>query len=213
MTLDEIGVKYGTGKSSLYHGFLAHYERALQGKEVKSVFEIGIGKGAMSLRMWSEFFPQAMVYGIDNEKEFLINEGNIRSFFCDQSNPKWIRQILQDNKIVPDIFIDDGSHIWSFQISTYNVIWPLLNSESIYIVEDLHTSCIWAQCWKDQDQSPLRFFSALKNFVIIKTNWDKLNEDEVAELNANRILDYHPLDDSHADDLRKVGITGIGIKE
>jgi hypothetical protein len=190
-----------------------HYEEVLQGKNIKSIFEVGIGKGAMSLRMWAEFFPQAIIYGIDNDKEFLIDEGNIRSFFCDQSNPERIRQIIQDNEIVPNVFIDDGPHVWSFQISTYNVIWPLLNSGSIYIVEDLHTSCIWPQCWKNQEERPLDFFSALNHFTIIKTNWNKLFDSEILELNAGRSINYSPLDDSHADDLRKVGVTGIGIKE
>ena len=212
MRLDDIGKKYGTGKSSEFHDFLRYYEVALAGKQIKSVLEIGIGAAAQSLRMWSEFYPHANIYGFDINPQFLINEGNIRSFLCDQSNIEGVRRIIQDNGINPDVFVDDGPHIWSFQISTYKAIWSLLKSGAIYIVEDLHTSCIWPQCWKDQEERPLDFFFALKHFAIIKTNWDKLTNDEISALNTNKSINYLPLNDNHADDLRKVGIVGIGIK-
>lgn len=193
-SLDDLGVKYGTGKSSIFHDFLIHYEEVLRGRAINTVLEIGAGYpnvlttiyGA-SLRMWSDFFPRAKIYCLEKEPACLINDGNIRSFLCDQSNLEQIRQILFEHRINPDLVIEDGSHIWSHQIISYNAIYPILKSGAIYIVEDLHTSVYWKEQWKDQEQCPLDFFSALKDFSIIKTNINAAN-------------------------LRIRGIVGIGVK-
>ena len=92
MSLDDIGRKYGTGKSSEFHGFLDYYELTIRDKQIESVLEIGVGSNAQSLRMWAEFLPQATIYGFDINEGYLLNEGRIRTFLCDQSNPDAIRR-------------------------------------------------------------------------------------------------------------------------
>jgi hypothetical protein len=115
--------------------------------------------------MWAEYFPQAQVYGLDVRPSTLINEGRIHSFVCDQSKPEQLCKALTDHRIEPDLVVDDGSHLWSHQISTYRALYPLLKAGVVYIVEDLHTSSI--KEYKDQEQSPLAFFSQLKDFTIV----------------------------------------------
>jgi len=184
MTLEDIGRKHGTDKSKLLHNFLVHYEEILKGRNIKTVLEIGIERGA-SLRMWAEFFPQARIVGLDNNPMTLINEGHIESFLCDQSKADVIQAVLNEHEIDPDLVIDDGSHFWSHQMISFNTIYPLLKDGSIYIVEDLHTSLANA-LFNDQVQNPLEYFRGLPNFTIIRHDND------------------HPV--------FKISITGIGIK-
>jgi len=170
LLLDDVGVKHGTQKCSLCHNFLSHYEKAVQNRDVKVIVEIGIDQGA-SLRTWAEFFPQAQVYGFDFNPRTLINEGNIRSFLVDQSDPQKILDVLAADNVRPDLVVDDGSHIWSHQIETYETIFPMMRRGSIYIAEDLHTSFIPEYRDRGEGQlSPLKYFSAKENFVIVETN-------------------------------------------
>jgi cephalosporin hydroxylase len=41
---------------------------------------------------------------------------------------------------VPDIVIDDASHINDLTIQTFKIVFPYLKEGAIYVVEDTHTS-------------------------------------------------------------------------
>lgn len=154
MKLHEIGLKYNTDKAT-YHQFCDGYEEFLTGKSPEVLIEVGIFNGG-SLRMWSEYYPQAKIIGLDINPESFVNEGNIHSFFCDQSNP--IKTILPMVRLLGcDLFIDDGSHLWSHQLNTFMVIFPLLKAGSVYIVEDLHTSLWTTSGYADCSVNPLEF--------------------------------------------------------
>ena len=160
--LDEIGCKFLTDKSSIAHNFLHSYEEVLKGVEVKTLVEVGIFDGA-SLRMWSEFYPSAKIIGLEIDTSRLINEGNISSYFCDQSNTAMLLDVLKNLDI--DVFVDDGSHIWSHQINTFKTVYPLMKEGSVYIAEDLHTSMLSE--YKDIDIVPLDFFRK-EGFAIVE---------------------------------------------
>jgi beta-1,4-mannosyl-glycoprotein beta-1,4-N-acetylglucosaminyltransferase len=169
LTLDEAGIKYGTQKCSLHHDFCVHYERALAGRNIRTVLEIGIDRGA-SLRMWEEFYPTAAVWGFDIESSRLVNEGRIRSCLCNQADPTQLRAAIGTHNLHPDLVVDDGSHVWSHQIATYEALSPYMLPGGIYVVEDLHTSFILEYKDQEQAQRPLDYFSALPHFTIVKTN-------------------------------------------
>jgi hypothetical protein len=168
MTLDEIGIKYNTDKSSIAHNFLNDYEKLIGKKKIKSiktVLEIGVQTGG-SLRMWRDFFPNAIIYGFDIDEKVLFSEDRIQCFKCDQSSASQIINIMKENNIQPDLVIDDGSHLWSHQLLTFNTIFPLLKKGSIYICEDLHTS--FMDEYKDSDTNPYEFFSKVDNCIMIE---------------------------------------------
>lgn len=79
MTLDELSVKYGTDKGSLKHNYMPFYEKHLP-KNPKKILEIGVLKGA-SLAMWSEYFPEAIIHGLDLFSDH--SEAEVRSFLFD----------------------------------------------------------------------------------------------------------------------------------
>jgi RHS repeat-associated protein len=75
MTLDEIGLKFGTDKSSIYHNYLSFYERFFERyrDEPIKLLEIGVAGGA-SLAMWNEYFPQALIVGADIDPELSVTQ-------------------------------------------------------------------------------------------------------------------------------------------
>lgn len=132
MTLNELGVKHKTDKSTLYHCFLDFYENEFKGKDIKRILEIGIMDGA-SLKMWREYFPEAYIVGVDIRPTNPV-EG-VLSLVGDATDEKFISTLGNF-----DLIIDDGSHMTADQIKTYELLKPHVNSGGIYIVEDVHTS-------------------------------------------------------------------------
>lgn len=134
--LSEIAKKYNTDKFYL-HNFCDFYEKNLP-KEVSKLWEIGILDGA-SLRMWSEYYPNAKITGFDIEnKTHLEFNDKIETVILDQGN---INQLAELSKIKDiDIIVDDGSHIINHQIMTFEMLFNSLKSGGKYIIEDLHTS-------------------------------------------------------------------------
>lgn len=108
-------------------------------QEATSVFEIGINRGG-SIRIWHEYFTKAIIYGLDL-KDWCVNEVNdlrIKAMKLDQGEKDQLESFRQFGPF--DIGIDDGSHIWSHQIMSFQVLWPCIKPNGLYIVEDLDTS-------------------------------------------------------------------------
>lgn len=142
MTLDELGVKYGTDKSSIAHGYLDIYETYFEGKRFNDIdlLEIGIKEGA-SLRMWKEYFQSGEIYGIDTNSSCLqYSDNRINIEIGDQSDDRFLNNLFIDNVKEFDIIIDDGGHYPQHQIKSFNTLFHRLKCGGLYIIEDLHTS-------------------------------------------------------------------------
>ena len=150
--LCKLAYKYGTDKCpKIRHGYTPFYYKLFNPKrqKIKKVLEIGIGykreKGKQyegwlhgaSLRMWRDFFPNAMIYGVDIREEAMFNDKRIRSFICDQNNEKDLLNLLDKIGRDIDIIIDDGSHIHQHQVFSARILRPLIPRESDYIIEDV----------------------------------------------------------------------------
>lgn len=139
--LDEIGSNFGTDKATAGHGYLVFYERflaPLRHKPVK-VLEIGVFGGA-SLRMWREYFPRGRIVGADISiaaKEHSSERIDIE--IADQSDVADLIRIGVKHGPF-DVVIDDGSHVWSHQITSLQYLYPFVQPGGFYILEDLHTS-------------------------------------------------------------------------
>lgn len=99
-----------------------------------NILEIGVRKG-YSLKMWSIFFPNSNVYGIDI-KPLDINN-------CYRADQKDYGQMMAAldyfNLKSLDIVIDDGSHFQSDQQKSLEILFPYLRSGGYYIIEDVAT--------------------------------------------------------------------------
>lgn len=136
--------KYNSDKGSKYgskHNFTEIYEKYFKTFKHKNInlLEIGINDGS-SLKMWYEYFPNASIYGLDiNDKSIFSNE-RIACGVLDQSKIEHLEYFSQNINLFFDIIIDDGSHHISDQQLTFGYLFPLLNINGLYVIEDLHTS-------------------------------------------------------------------------
>lgn len=91
--------------------------------------------------MWRNYFSTATVYGLDILKEVTDEVGGDRivGIQLDQSDRKQLEAFGNEHGPF-DIGIDDGSHVWSHQISTFETLWPRIKPGGMYIVEDVLTS-------------------------------------------------------------------------
>jgi len=139
--LDELALKYGTDKGSQYHGYTRYYEMVLgpiKDQPLK-IMEIGIHKGA-SLKMWKEYFPNAIIYGIDANPDCkFLEEDRIFIATGSQEHTDFLNKTINKAGHM-DIIIDDGSHLSTHQILTFNVLFPFVKPGGWYIIEDLYAS-------------------------------------------------------------------------
>jgi len=143
--LCDLGWKYKTDKCpQIKHHFTEFYDEMFRNKrdEVKKVVEIGIGnmspyfvKGA-SLYMWQEYFPNAMIYGADINRDLLIKDTRIESLFCDQTKKTDLNNLIKTVGSDIDLFIDDGLHDPDSQVFTCLTVMPLVSNKTIYVIED-----------------------------------------------------------------------------
>jgi len=147
MSLDSIGRKFGTDKSSLHHNYLNTYECYLHNFRDRPIklLEIGFGGyedrtgGGESLYTWQEYFPMADITCLEiYPKEFSLDR--VRVIQGSQDSREDLRSI-GENYGPFDIIVDDGSHLSSHQIKSFTELFtPYLKDGGIYIVEDTSTN-------------------------------------------------------------------------
>lgn len=103
-------------------------------------FEIGCGQGG-SLQMWKRYFgPYAQIVGIDiNENCKEYEEDQIAVRIGDQKDINLLKSVIEEFG-TPDIVLDDGSHMMSDIVATFNFMYAKTSPNGVYMVEDLHTA-------------------------------------------------------------------------
>lgn len=142
--LVKLADRYGTDKASWKHKFAELYEHffAPLRYSTKRVFEIGVLQG-QSLKMLRDYFPNAIVYGIDIEDTASLNSERMKTFVADQSDRKQLQAFLDfSGGEAFDIIIDDGGHAMHQQQISFGFLLPHLRPGGYYIIEDLHSSMI-----------------------------------------------------------------------
>jgi 23S rRNA U2552 (ribose-2'-O)-methylase RlmE/FtsJ len=126
-------------KWSHYFNFYDRYFNKYKNKPIK-ILEIGVYKGG-SLQMWQDYFDKgSLIVGMDINNECINYSGdNIEIFIGDQSNIDDLGKLVKKFGNF-DIIIDDGSHMNSHQIKTFEFLYDYVNAGGIYLVEDTHTS-------------------------------------------------------------------------
>jgi hypothetical protein len=141
LSLDAIGVACNTDKSSLHHDYLVFYERFFEKwrQDKLRILEVGVFNGA-SLRTWAGYFAHAEVIGADiNFRAKRHESGRIRVEILDQGNVQDLVDIgLKHGPF--DIVVEDGSHMWEHQTTTFKTLFPFVKPGGLYVVEDLQTN-------------------------------------------------------------------------
>lgn len=141
MSLNEIGLKYGTDKASNGHNYLHVYEQIMPSVRPVSLLEIGWFDGA-SMRMWREYLhEESTIIGVDIEPK-----DEICGVEFVQANATQYELLTNINRLTLgktpglDFIIDDGSHLSPDVIASLALLWDLVRPGGYYIVEDLHVS-------------------------------------------------------------------------
>ena len=89
-----------------------------------NLVEIGVFNGA-STRMWKRYFPKATIIGVDiQERCKALEEDRIKIEIGSQSDGPFIDALLEEYP--PTVMIDDGSHVASDIIFTFERAFPAL---------------------------------------------------------------------------------------
>lgn len=123
-------------KNAFYGSIYEEWLERFKGKEVV-LMEVGTGRGG-SLQVWKSYLgPKSMIYGVDYHGDLFYEEDQIKHFLADQGNRASLEAIPVKEL---DVLIDDGSHMNSHQINTFEVLFPRIKSGGLYIIEDVGCS-------------------------------------------------------------------------
>jgi len=142
-------VRYGTDKVTW--GYTPYYFDAFKAKreEVRRVLEIGIcgfrdipnNVVGASLFVWRDFFPNAEIYGIDNDSRFIFNDQQrIHTALCDAYDARMLNDVLAKWDVTPgffDFIVDDAVHDPVPQVNLFNDLVPTLAPDGLYAIEDV----------------------------------------------------------------------------
>lgn len=145
-----------------------------------NVLEIGIAGGG-SLEMWSKYFENGQIYGIDADSkvlEYRYKQENIHIQLGDQSREEYWNSFIASNPDLKyDLIIDDGSHIHSHQTLTLIKLFPVLNYGGTYVIEDTHTS-YWP-AYEGATKKPGTFIENMKDLI------DLLHMQHISDIQPN----------------------------
>jgi hypothetical protein len=166
--------------------------RSSRGKPTR-ILEIGVFEGG-SARMWMGYFGVGSTYvGVDINPACTIHEDmdrNINIRIGDQTDGQFLQSVAAEFGPF-DVIIDDGSHISSHVIRSFELLFPdHLREGGIYLVEDLHAA-YWTE-FRDQDYSFLDFTRSLidilhQPYIDHPSSWSFRmdNERRLRELDVN----------------------------
>jgi hypothetical protein len=153
MSLHEIFERHGTDKAG--HGYAKIYEPLLEPRRetIRLVLEVGIGtmihnapstmrgyvpddyQPGASLRAWREYFPNAVIWGVDTQRDTQFREHRIVTCLADTTDENQVNAALSG--VVFDLIIDDGCHLLQSQRATAKHLWKHLNHGGLYVIEDV----------------------------------------------------------------------------
>lgn len=160
-SVHNIFLRHNTDKNADFHNYSRQYEGLLEKFRPKPLkyLEIGVLNGG-SIKAMSEVFRNAeCIVGLDIKDSCKQFEDVINSIFIeigDATDPKFIDFIT--NKYGKfDVILDDGSHTNRDVIKTFEMLFPLLNDDGLYIVED-------TICYKSESHLDINYPNHLQYF-------------------------------------------------
>jgi hypothetical protein len=165
--------------------------------------------------MWYDYFPNANIIGLDILPKNEYENDRIKIGILDQSQRIHLDEFInycKENNIIFDIIIDDGSHHMDDQQITLFYMFNILNSNGMYILEDLHTSLAEngtslyykpVEMYPNRENSTLFYLQNYKNTdsvylnqeenIYLRENIDKVNiydspNNSVGEVWGNRSI-------------------------
>jgi cephalosporin hydroxylase len=201
--LQSLAVIYNTDKG-IHHNYMPVYEvwlGPLRHQPVR-LLEIGIGGyakekwGGDSLRMWRNYFKNGIITGIDIYDKSALAEKRIHIYQGDQTDAAFLQKVSEKEGPF-DIIIDDGSHVQSHVIASFEALFPLLKAGGLYVIEDTQTS-YWPKY--EGSTSELNTVRSSMNYFtnrihqVNRTEWIQNDlKDQIPDDGIDSIAFYHNL--------------------
>ena len=138
--LDVIFNKYDTDKNTYFHNYTRQYNTLLNDFRDKPIkyLEIGVFNGGSVKAIREAFKKSTCILGLDIDnrcKTYEDVENNIFIEIGNATDRNFVEQITKKYGSF-DIILDDGSHTNKDVIKSFELLFPLLNDNGLYIVED-----------------------------------------------------------------------------
>jgi hypothetical protein len=101
-------------------------------------FGTSVGSRAPSMQMWSEYFPQAAVFGFDINEFAGVNIERCKIYRGDMAKREDLDRFIAESGGHFDIIIDDASHASHHEQIALGYLFQHLNPSGLYVIEDLH---------------------------------------------------------------------------
>jgi hypothetical protein len=138
--LEVIFNKYDTDKNTHFHNYTRQYNsllREFRDKPIKYL-EIGVFNGGSIKAFRDTFKKDSLILGLDIDNRCKMYEDVENNVFVEIGNAtdsNFIQQITTKYGSF-DVILDDGSHTNKDVINSFELLFPLLNDNGLYIVED-----------------------------------------------------------------------------
>ena len=179
MSLVKIVDNSRTDKNTL-HSYLPLYQKLLMSKKetAKNVLEIGIFSGG-SIKLWSDFFTNATVYGLDimninnvwegikNKKKIILHTS------CDAYNNDFFITNFLNKNIKCDFMLDDGPHSLESMKQFIKLYSQIMTDDGILIIEDVQ-SWNWIDLLRNEVPEHLKQFIKVYDLRKNKNRYDDI---------------------------------------
>jgi hypothetical protein len=152
-----------------YEIYERHFDRIRERGDV-SLLEIGVAAGG-SLDLWRRYFgPSTRIVGLDiNPDCQRFARDGTDVMIGSQSDPEFLASVVAKHGPF-DIVIDDGSHAFDHQITTFRALFPHIKPDGVYSCEDLCTS-YWADEFGGGVRKPGTFIEFAKTLIDELNAW------------------------------------------
>lgn len=154
--LCDIMKRNGSDKALCKHNYTTFYNEILKNfkEESLNVFELGLGTNnpyiessmgihgipCASIYGWKDFLKNSNIYGADIDKNILIYNYDIKTYYCNQLSSLDILKMYFNKDLFDisfDFIVEDGLHTFDANMNfLQNSLWKLKKG-GIYIIEDI----------------------------------------------------------------------------
>jgi len=179
MSLEQLADNTRTDKNT-DHSYLPLYQKLLISKKetAKNILEVGIQRGG-SIKLWSDFFTNATVFGLDimdsaNLWEGIANKEKIILYTStDAYNHDFFHTHFLQKNIKCDMMLDDGPHTLDSMKQFIKLYSQIMTNDGILIIEDVQ-SWDWIDILKNEVPEELKPFIKIYDLRLNKNRYDDI---------------------------------------
>ena len=136
--LRDLLTKYDT--DNRIWGHAPAYEKHLDRERVGRMLEIGIDAPhsvVASMRAWRDYFPNADIYGINNDARFIYKDDRIETARCDAYDEQQLAETIKSWRTpLFDFIRDNAVHDPLPQLHLCRMLWSVLAPGGVYAIEE-----------------------------------------------------------------------------